>query len=133
MVHSIDAVLPNNHEGWWKEGPSSRNDTLLVADVGETVVGYLMGEFIANEYAVIMELTLLPRCRSRGIGTNLVHCFVNDALAPTCREVYVKPIVNNISRLTTYYERLGFSSAEQVEGFFQGDARRVVELTAAKE
>lgn len=127
-----DLVLPSIHETLWVHGPQEPNDTLTVANAGRRVVGYLVGEFIANKYATVMELAVLPEYRSQGISKGLIHSFASQAEERSCTSLYVRPILGDLNRraeLAAYYHRLGFNLGE-LQGHLRGHVNEVLHRTA---
>jgi len=130
-----DAVLPNNNDGWWDHGPAEdHDDHLLVADQNGTVVAYLLGEFVGtNDFAVIMEVAVVPKWQGRGAGVALTHAFAEIAVRRGCPVIYVRPLRDpeRYERLVAYYARLGFQSEVEDPEDMEGDSRTVEAMSRA--
>lgn len=83
--------------------PKATNSIILegVREVGSIIVN--RGERDIH----VVDISLLPECRNRGIGTRVLRTLLEEALAEA-KSVGLQVAVTN--RAITFYERLGFST-----------------------
>ena len=83
-----------------------------VAEVGETIVGYIVGSLglsveAGGRFLLVDELYVSPAWRGRGLARKLLASLIPYAQSHHCRVVELEVGWEN-DRARTWYERLGF-------------------------
>ena len=100
---------------------SSSHSSLLVAESGGEVVGFLSGElregspaFSPKTWAAVEDVYVVPELRSRGIGRDLFEAFQEWAHQKDATGVSLQVAAGN-RRAREFYERLGFREVSVYE------------------
>lgn len=78
--------------------------------------GFLLGRVVADE-AELLTLAVNPDQRRRGIGQNLVACFLEQALTKGATEAFLEVAANNLGALALY-EKAGFVEKGRRKGYY---------------
>ena len=98
-----------------KEKGFDKYTNTLVAATPDKAVARLIMDTNYPPYSELAGLKVHPDCRGRGIGTKLVHRFVDLAREHGCNILYVITFKEDV-RLHRFYSKLGFVPA-MVHGF----------------
>lgn len=98
---------------------ASTNKELLVAEIDDELVGYLLAEYDGS-FLHIMSFGVYPKYRRHKIGTKLIHELVNIAKN--------KPNVNTLSLNVhadnkggvLFYEKYGFKKNKRLVNYYSG-------------
>src|SRR6185295_4662645 len=86
-------------------------DSFAVAELGGQIVGYEWYERY-HKHAHLTRLAVHPAYQSRGIGTQLLHAAITDALANGVNMITLNTQEDN-NRSRALYERFGFVYTQQ--------------------
>jgi ribosomal-protein-alanine N-acetyltransferase len=89
----------------------ARADAFAVAEIGGQLVGYQWYERY-DRHAHLTRLAVHPEFQGRGIGAQLLHRAITDALAAGVNLITLNTQENN-TRSRTLYERFGFVYTQQ--------------------
>ena len=97
--------------------PSSRR-LYLVAEAGDTLIGYAGMMFTGGPQADVVTLAVDPAHWSRGTGTALLTALVDEAARRGCTEVLLEVRKDN-ARARRLYLREGFAEIGIRRGYYQ--------------
>ncbi|MET0431054.1 MAG: N-acetyltransferase [Hyphomicrobium sp.] len=103
------AAIARHLEQW-----TTALDRMLVADVGDRVVGYCFWEQHGDE-AVLSSLYVIPARRRQGIGRSLLTAFIADAIDHRISKASLGVQADNPARWL--YEQKGFVRTHDTEAF----------------
>lgn len=103
-------------------------ETFLVAELGPTVVGYLMCRI---EYGFsslkrlslarkghIVSVAVLPEHRGKGLGARLLEVGHAEMLKKSCSECYLEVRVTNEGAIALY-QRLGYKVTSRLDAYYK--------------
>jgi ribosomal-protein-alanine N-acetyltransferase len=108
-------------------------DTFLVADQGNTTVGYAIGAQVQDDPATawVIRLNVAPQWQGQGIGTTLVSRLISQLAARRVRHLFLSVEREN-SPAKKVYNRLGFVNVAHRAGYFcEGEDRDIMRLLVA--
>jgi ribosomal-protein-alanine N-acetyltransferase len=122
-------TLPEHYsEEFYYEMLNSFPEGFLVAQMGETVVGYIMDRiefgfsnvkgFSLSKKGHIVSVAVLEQHRGKGLGRVLVEEGMKASQAKGCKEVFLEVRVTN-SVAIHLYERLGFKSVQRLYRYYR--------------
>jgi len=111
-----DAWTPEMFEAEFGQ-PASRR-LYLVAEEGETLIGYAGMMFTGGPQADVVTLAVEPARWGRGTGTALLTALVDEAARRGCAEVLLEVREDN-PRARRLYLRQGFTEAGIRQGYYQ--------------
>jgi [ribosomal protein S18]-alanine N-acetyltransferase len=103
-------------------------ETFLVAELGSSVVGYLMCRI---EYGFsnlkrlslarkghIVSIAVLPEHRGKGVGTKLLELGHAEMVKKSCSECYLEVRVTNEGAIALY-QRLAYKVTSRLDGYYK--------------
>jgi ribosomal protein S18 acetylase RimI-like enzyme len=110
-----EAFVAQQHQAqqlhYWRHFPRSVCQLILV---GDAVAGRLWVDARPDRLHVL-DITLLPAFRNRGLGARCLHALADDA-AVTGRQLGIQVEIHNPAR--RLYERLGFAAEGEPQGLY---------------
>jgi GNAT superfamily N-acetyltransferase len=98
--------LADLYKRWGYRAGIAPTDTVYVAEQEERIVG-MVRRTLENGTTLLRGMQVDPEYQRRGIGSQLLQCFVNDL---AMRDCYCIPY----SHLTSFYEQGGFAVTANV-------------------
>jgi [ribosomal protein S18]-alanine N-acetyltransferase len=102
--------------------------TFLLAEMGGTVVGYIMcrieyGLAVTRKFGLakkghIISIAVLPEQRSKGIGSSLIRRAIEEIRKSSGRECYLEVRTTNTGAIVLY-EKLGFKIGSTLHGYYK--------------
>ncbi len=128
VIRINELTLPEHYPRWfWEDHLEKWGEAFFVAEVGNTIVGYVMPRV---EYGLgvvvqgivkrghIISIAVLPGYRRRGIGRLLMeHAMKALREIYGCREVYLEVRVSNTPAIRLY-EKLGFRKVRVIPAYY---------------
>jgi [ribosomal protein S18]-alanine N-acetyltransferase len=103
-------------------------ETFLVAELGDSVVGYIMcrvefgfshlRRFGLSKKGHIVSVAVLPEHRGRGVGTRLIEQAQGEMVKKAVKEVYLEVRVSNTEAISLY-ERMNYKRVSRLEGYYR--------------
>ncbi len=117
---TVAAIEAEAHVAPWSEGnfrdALSAGYAAIVAEEDDAIVAYGVMMLAPGE-AQLLNLTVVPRSRRRGIGRLLLRRFVDDALDRGADQCFLEVRVSNIAA-TALYAREGFVPVARRAGYY---------------
>lgn len=95
----------------------SRNRISMVAECGETIVGYSMHDLHESRMA-IARLVVPPDCRRLGIGGQIVAALQRKASQSYGRKSIVVDVPETMLEAQLFFRRMGFRAAKVLRGHY---------------
>ena len=111
-----DAWTPEMFASEFAQPPSRR--LYLVAQAGDTLIGYAGMMFTGGPQADVVTLAVAPAHWSRGTGTALLTALIDEAARRGCTEVLLEVRKDN-ARARRLYLREGFAEIGIRRGYYQ--------------
>lgn len=100
----------------------------IVAEVNDTLVGYLLGMQAADE-AELLNIGVIPEARRRGVGRGLLKIWLERMYERGARNIFLDVRINNHSAIQLY-ESFGFTVSGCRPHYYQdGEDALVMKLT----
>jgi ribosomal-protein-alanine N-acetyltransferase len=94
-----------------------RNAKTWVAQEGETVIGFLVGNRAPGQVWHIVTIDVREPWRRQGVGTALMDAAEDWAAAQDLRLIYLETAENNVAAQTFYVAR-GYEKVEKVDHYY---------------
>ncbi len=94
----------------WREG-------FLIAENSGFIIGFIAGIIPQPRQARILMLAVESQHRNQGIGTQLMHSFMNTCGSKGMRSVELEVRQSNLMAIN-FYKRLGFQLVHTLERFY---------------
>lgn len=94
-----------------------RNAKTWVAQEGETVIGFLVGNRAPGQVWHIVTIDVREPWRRQGVGTALMDAAEDWAAAQDLRLIYLETAENNVDAQTFYAAR-GYEKVEKVDHYY---------------
>ncbi|MFW6041142.1 MAG: ribosomal protein S18-alanine N-acetyltransferase [Thermoplasmatota archaeon] len=94
----------------------SKNTVFYVADLHNTVVGYITG-ILSEKDARVLMLAVHPFYRRRGIGSELMDSFTNTCLSKGVRRITLEVRPSNKVAIE-FYKKRGFHPIDIIKDFY---------------
>jgi predicted N-acetyltransferase YhbS len=107
-LNALYAVAWPNHRGFDFEPVFSRSVAYVMAFEGERLVGSVYVAWDGAQHAFLLEPTVAPEYRNRGIGLDLVRRACDAARDAGCETMHV----DYEARLAPFYDACGFQHTE---------------------
>lgn len=122
-------TLPEHYSDYfYYEILSEFPETFLVAELGESVVGYIMcrieygfshlRRFGLARKGHIVSVAVLAEHRGKGVGTKLIQYAEEQLAKKSSRESYLEVRVSNLQAIALY-ERLNYKRVSRLEGYYR--------------
>jgi len=117
---TVAAIEAEAHISPWTEGnfrdALSAGYASIVAEESDAIVAYGVMMLAPGE-AQLLNLTVVPRSRRRGVGRLLLRRFVDDALDRGADQCFLEVRVSNVAA-TALYTREGFVPVARRAGYY---------------
>lgn len=95
-----------------------RNAKTWVAQEGQTIVGFLVGNREPGRVWHIVTIDVLGRWRRWGVGTALMDAAEDWATAQGIKIIYLETAENNLAA-QAFYDQRGYSKYERLERYYE--------------
>ena len=103
---------------------NAENTIFLVAEMNNTVVGFLSSIANKDEDARILMLAVHPFYRNRGIGSSLLSTFQEICISNGIKRITLEVRPSN-KRAIEFYRKRGFYSIEILEDFYTNGEKAI--------
>lgn len=96
---------------------AQRGAFTLVAEDGEQIVGFVVGQRHARSMGHIITIDVIPAAQRRGVGTLLMQASEERLKADGCDSIYLETAVDNAAALT-FYKRHGYFVLKTIPRYY---------------
>jgi ribosomal-protein-alanine N-acetyltransferase len=103
-------------------------NTFIVAEISGAIVSYIMcrieyGLSVIRRFGLarkghVISIATLEEHRSKGIGTTLIQCAMEEMRKAGCKEVFLEVRVTN-DEAVRLYRKLGFQVTSTMQGYYK--------------